>query len=189
MSESNRAARAAYQAEQRRWREAARERPARIEPASPGRESVWDYPRPPRVEPVAHEVRVEWAGRLVARTTRALRVVETASPPAYYLPPEDVRSELLVPSERTSFCEWKGVASYFTLRDGARVSPDAAWVYPEPDPEYAAIRGRFAFFAGRVDACYVGAARALPQPGDTYGGWITPELVGPFKGEPGSERW
>lgn len=176
-------------AERRFWRGVARERPARAETPGPGQESVWDYPRPPRVEPDGRLVRVEFAGVAVAETRRALRVLETASPPTFYLPAADVRTDLLEPEARETFCEWKGVALYWTLRVGGRSAPSAAWSYPEPDPAYAALRDHLAFFAGRVDACSVDGERVRPQPGGFYGGWITREIVGPFKGEPGTERW
>lgn len=170
-----------------RWRGAPR--PHRIEPAGPGQESVWDYPRPPRLERDARRVRVEFAGHTVADTTQALRVLETASPPTFYLPPADVDASRLRPLQATSHCEWKGTARYASLAVGDRVSERAAWSYPEPFETYAALRGCWAFFAGRVDACWVGGERVVPQPGGFYGGWITPEIVGPFKGEPGSEGW
>jgi uncharacterized protein (DUF427 family) len=170
-----------------RWRGAPR--PARVPEPGPGQESVWDYPRPPRVEPVAASVRVELAGVTIAETREALRVCETASPPTYYLPPADVRRELLEPASGTSHCEWKGAARYFSVRVGDRLASRAAWCYPRPFPEYAALADHLAFFAGRVDACFVGDERVTPQPGGFYGGWITRNLVGPFKGEPGSEGW
>lgn len=172
-----------------RWRALARGRPARIPPAGAGRESVWEYPRPPRIEPDARRVRVEHAGVTVADTRRALRVLETSSPPTFYLPPADVRSGLLEPSAHTTFCEWKGVARHWSLRIGDRLVENAAWSYPDPDPEYAALRDRLAFYPARVDACWVGDARVAAQPGGFYGGWITPEIVGPFKGAPGTEHW
>ncbi len=175
--------------ERRRWRRAVRKRPDRIATPGPGQESVWDYPRPPRLERVSRPVRVEFAGVLLAESDRALRVCETSSPPAYYLPPEDVRRDLLEPFEHRTLCEWKGLATYWSLRVGERVAREAAWSYPDPDPAYAALRDHFAFHAGRVDACRVGGERVTPQPGAFYGGWITPELVGPFKGEAGSEGW
>jgi uncharacterized protein (DUF427 family) len=134
-------------------------------------------------------VRVEFAGRVVADTTRALRVCETGSPPAYYIPPGDLAQECLEPADRTSFCEWKGVARYWTVVIGARRARAAAWSYPAPDAGYEAIRHHVAFYAQRMDACWVGDDRAVPQPGVYYGGWITPELVGPFKGGPGTEHW
>jgi len=173
----------------RRWRAAPRGRPAgRAEPG-PGQESVWDYPRPPRLERETRPVRVDFAGRAVAESRRALRVCETASPPTYYLPPEDVATELLVPSRRRSLCEWKGRARYYGLRVGDRTSEDAAWCYPDPLSAFEPLRDHLAFYPGRVDACFVGDMRVRPQAGDFYGGWITPDVVGPFKGEPGSEGW
>lgn len=179
----------AYRAERERWRSFARVRPAGIVPPGPGQESVWDYPRPPRVEPVSARVRVEFEGLTIADTTRALRVCETSSPPVYYVPPADVLGGHLVPSERTSFCEWKGEAAYWTARVGSRVAKDAAWSYHEPDEGYEAIRDYVAFYPRRMDACWVGDDRVTPQPGFFYGGWVTPNLVGPFKGSPGSESW
>lgn len=164
-------------------------RPEGIVAPGPGQESVWDYPRPPRLERVAPRVTVELAGVLVADSRRALRVCETSSPPAYYVPPADVRLELLTATPERACCEWKGLAHYWSLQVGNRVVPEAAWSYPDPDPPYAALRDHLAFHADRLDACHVGEARVVPQPGGYYGGWITPQLVGPFKGEPGSEAW
>ena len=175
--------------ERERWRRMIRGRPAQVPRPGPGEESVWDYPRPPRLEPVPGRVRVEFEGVVLAESDRALRVCETASPPTYYIPPEDVRTEYLEASPRTTFCEWKGVTRYWTVRVGARVSAEAAWSYPEPDADFAPLRDHLAFHAGRVDACFVGDARVTPQPGEYYGGWITPGLLGPFKGEPGTEGW
>ncbi len=172
-----------------RLRSLDRERPPLIEPPGPGQESVWAYPRPPRVEPEARPVRVAFGGVVVAESECALRVLETAGPPAYYLPPDDVRTEYLTPSERTTLCEWKGPARYWSVRVGDRTAEDAAWSYPEPWDGYEAIREYVAFNASRMDACFVGPHRVVPQPGAYYGGWITPEVVGPFKGAPGSERW
>lgn len=163
-------------------------RPPRIEPG-PGQESVWDYPRPPRVEPVAERLRVVVGGEVLADTRRGLRVLETAGAPVYYFPPEDVRTGRLVPSPHTSFCEWKGGATYVTYdHDGRRVE-NIGWLYPEPTPGYRAIAGHVAFYAGRVDEAWVGDERATPQPGHFYGGWVTSRVVGPFKGEPGSSGW
>jgi len=178
-----------HAAERARWRSFRRRRPRDVPHPGPGQESVWDYPRPPRLEPVAARVRVELAGVLLADTTRCLRVCETASPPSYYVPGDDVRQHLLEPSARTSFCEWKGAARYWSARVGERHVPDVAWSYPRPDPPFASLAGHHAFFAGRVDACYVGDDRVTPQPGGFYGGWVTPNVLGPFKGEPGTEGW
>lgn len=152
-------------------------------------ESVWDYPRPPRVEPARRPVRVEFGGRTVAESDRALRVLETSHPPVYYIPLEDVEAEVLQPSARTSYCEFKGRARYHTLRVGDRVSHDAAWSYPDPSPGFEALKDHLAFYASRVDACYVGDEHVAAQPGDFYGGWITKDVVGPFKGGPGTAGW
>ncbi len=163
--------------------------PRRIEPG-PGQESVWDYPRPPRIEPVALPVRVEHGGRVVARADRCWRILETSHPPVYYLPPESIAPETLRLNARTSFCEFKGSARYWDLVDGARiVVPDVAWSYPRPARAYAALAGHIAFYANRVDACYLGSERVAPQAGDFYGGWITSAIVGPFKGALGTGRW
>ena len=174
-----------------RWRNVLRLRPSpdEIVAPGPGQESVWDYPRPPRLEPVEKRVRVEHQGLTIVDTTAAMRVTETASPPGYYCPPADVATEYLVPVPGESFCEWKGLAEYWDLvTDGARVE-QAAWSYPNPDPAFAALQGYFAFYAGRVDACWVGEERVRPQPGGFYGGWITDSVVGPFKGKPGTQGW
>ena len=154
-----------------------------------GKESVWDYPRPPRLEPSVRRVIVMFAGVIIADTHRAVRVLETSHPPTWYIPPTDVRRDYLEPSEVRSVCEFKGTAHYWSIRVGDRVSSNAAWSYPLPTPPYASIRGYFAFYPSRVDACVVDGERALPQPGDFYGGWITSDLIGPFKGGPGSQVW
>jgi uncharacterized protein (DUF427 family) len=161
---------------------------ARVPPGA-GQESVWDYPRPPRVAPDDRTVRVVFNGVTVAESSRAIRVLETAGAPVWYLPPDDVRTDLLEPIDRRTVCEWKGDASYFDLRVGDRVARSAAWTYRRPRPGYESITDHVAFYAGRVDAAFVGAERATPQPGDFYGGWITSDVVGPFKGEPGTGGW
>jgi len=154
----------------------------------PGQESVWDYPRPPRVDPSGRLVRVELGGTEIARSSRAIRILETAGAPVWYLPPEDVRTELLRPSQRRSLCEWKGLAVYLDLDLDGHTVADAAWTYPRPSPGYEAIAGYLAFYATRV-AATVDGERVRPQPGGFYGGWITDDVVGPFKGEPGTEHW
>jgi uncharacterized protein (DUF427 family) len=166
-----------------------REKPAHIEKPGPGQESVWSYPRPPRVERVSKRVRVELGGEILADTTRALRVLETASPPVFYIPREDVHTEYLAPSRTRTICEWKGTANYWSIRVGNQVVADVAWSYEHPSRGFEAIRGYLAFYAAKVDACYVGDQRVTPQKGGFYGGWITPDVVGPFKGEPGTEGW
>jgi len=155
----------------------------------PGQESVWDYPRPPRLEPVDARIRVELGGEVIADTVRAWRVLETSHPPNYYLHPDDVDATHLERAPGGSFCEWKGTASYWTVRSGDRVEAAAAWSYAEPTVAYAAIRDHLGFYAGRMDACWVGDERAEPQPGGFYGGWITSGVVGPFKGIAGSRFW
>jgi uncharacterized protein (DUF427 family) len=162
--------------------------PPRIEPG-PGQESVWDYPRPPRVEPSERRVRVVVSEVVVADSERALRVLETASPPTYYLPPEDVRTELLIPAEGQTVCEWKGTAGYFHIQVGDRIARKAAWKYPDPKPDFSVIRDFLAFYPGRVDAAFLDEEVVQPQPGRYYGGWVTADIVGPFKGEPGTETW
>jgi len=155
----------------------------------PGQESVWDYPRPPRVEAVPERIRVVVDGLTIADSTSALRVLETAGPPVYYLPPSDVRTDLLRPSPHETFCEWKGNASYHTLDLPGRTIHNVAWSYREPLPGYEAIRDHVAFYACLVDEAWVGDERATPQPGRFYGGWVTSRIVGPFKGEPGTTGW
>ena len=153
------------------------------------RESVWDYPRPPKVERTTKRLRVEFAGELVADTQGGMRVLETSYPPVYYIPQADIRADLLSQGSRHTFCEFKGLASYWTLRVGDMVSVDAAWSYERPSPGYEAIRGHLAFYVGRMDACFVDDERVQAQPSEFYGGWVTYEIDGPFKGRPGSESW
>lgn len=153
------------------------------------KESVWGYPRPPRLERSSRLIRVEFAGMEIARTTRAWRILETSHPPVFYIPREDVLPGALRPGRGTSFCEWKGSASYFDVVSGDRVSPRAAWSYAHPVERYAAIKDAVAFYPSRVDAAFVDDERVQAQAGDFYGGWITHEILGPFKGEPGTEGW
>jgi uncharacterized protein (DUF427 family) len=163
-------------------------RPQRIEPG-PGQESVWDYPRPPIVVPSPDRVRVVHHGRVVADTTAALRVLETSQPPAYYLPRAHVDPTLLVPGEGRSVCEWKGAATYWSLMIDGVLTADVAWSYERPAAPFTAIAGHLAFYAQRVDECWVGDERVAPNPGNFYGGWITSRVVGPFKGAPGTLQW
>jgi uncharacterized protein (DUF427 family) len=155
----------------------------------PGQESVWDYPRPPKVEPVDRRIEVHFGGVALADTSAALRVLETSHPPTYYLPRADVAMEYLSPIRQTSWCEWKGGARYYDIAVGDRHASAAAWCYPSPRAGYEAIAGHIAFYCHLMDRCTVGGEEARPQPGNFYGGWITNELVGPFKGEPGSHGW
>ncbi len=163
-------------------------RPNPISPG-PGQESVWDYPRPPRLEPTTKHIRVVFNGVTVAETRRAWRVLETSHPPVYYIPPQDIRAEYLKPGAGRSFCEWKGEARYVTLEVNDRRAENIGWFYPNPTPAFAAIRDHIAFYAAPLDGCYVDSERVTPQPGGFYGGWITADIVGPFKGEPGTMGW
>ena len=152
-------------------------------------ESVWDYPRPPRIEPSSRLVQVLFNGRTVAESRESVRVLETSHPPTYYLPPEGVRREYLSLTDRTSGCEFKGTATYDSLEVDGIVSQNAAWSYHNPTPAFEGIRDYVAFYPGRVDACYVEGERVQAQEGDFYGGWITSEIRGPFKGGPGTMGW
>ncbi|MGH9284041.1 MAG: DUF427 domain-containing protein [Acidimicrobiales bacterium] len=158
-------------------------------PAGPGQESVWDYPRPPRVEPRTDQVEVVFAGETVAVTLASLRVLETSHPPVYYVPPDSIIPGCLAPSGRTSWCELKGLATYLTLTHKNQTSVDAAWTYLDPLPGYEGLAGYVGFYPARVELCVVGLEPARPQDGGFYGGWITSDIVGPFKGGPGTEGW
>ncbi len=158
-------------------------------------ESVWAYPRPPRLEQSARHLRIVHAGQLIAQSTRAWRVLETSHPPVYYIPPEDIAIQFVVASaSRSSLCEFKGFAAYWDLDarvavPGAAVVRDAAWSYPQPAAAYERLRNHLAFYASRVDECTVDGERVAAQPGDFYGGWITSHVKGPFKGAPGTLGW
>ena len=160
-----------------------------VPPGERPRESVWDYPCPPRVEPTTRRIWVVLAGVVIADTRRALRVLETSHPPVFYVPPDDVRREHLSSSSLHTWCEFKGVASYFDANVGDRLVRDAAWYYHAPSPGYEALADHVAFYPGKMDACYVDGERVQPQTGDFYGGWITSEIEGPFKGGPGTRGW
>jgi uncharacterized protein (DUF427 family) len=176
-----RAARAAWV-----WRGQAR--PPFAEVPAPGQVSVWDFPRPPRLAPDAREVVIAWDGLPVARTTGAVCVLETSHPPTWYLPLADVVAGLLQPAPGGSFCEWKGPARYWHLAHGGRRLDRVAWSYPRPLPGAEVLADRVAFYAHHLQITVAGAP-VRPQPGGFYGGWITPDLAGPFKGDPGSGGW
>ena len=158
------------------------------EPVGPGEESVWDYPRPPRLEQTSRVVRVELAGVLVAESHRAFRVLETSHPPTYYVHPYDVDLDLVEPAGGSSVCEWKGSARYWTVGTGERTVVRGAWYYPSPNSPYEALADHVAFYCAPFD-CFVDGERARPQPGGFYGGWVTNDVKGPFKGIPGSATW
>lgn len=163
-------------------------RPRRVEPG-PGQESVWDYPRPPALDPCDHHVRVEWHGVVVAESRRPVRVLETSQPPAYYVPPDDLRLDLLVPGAGRSVCEWKGAAAYWTVVVDGVASTDAAWSYPSPTDRFASIRDHIAFYPQKMDRCTVDGEVVDSNEGAFYGGWVTSKVVGPFKGGPGTMGW
>ena len=152
-------------------------------------ESVWDYPRPPRVERFHGHIQVIFNNVVIADTRRAWRVLETSHPPVYYIPPADIRMDLLADASGASFCEWKGTAGYLDVSVGGRKAERAAWRYRSPNSDFEVIRDHVAFYAELMGACLVNGETARPQPGGFYGGWITTNLRGPFKGQPGSMGW
>ena len=162
--------------------------PGKITP-SPGQESVWDYPRPPIVEDDTRRIRVIFNNTIIADTTGAKRVLETSHPPVYYLPRQDIRLAHLQDYPGSSLCEWKGHARFLSVCVGNRFAEGAAWYYPEPRPSFMCVKDHIAFYCAPMDACYVGDEKVKPQPGGFYGGWITSDVVGPFKGGPGSMGW
>lgn len=166
----------------------------RIEPG-PGQESVWDYPRPPRLEDVDRKVKVVFGGVTLAYTSRAKRVLETSHPPTYYIPPEDIEMQFLSESGRTSVCEFKGRARYYDISTEDEITGEekhataAAWSYPDPTPGFESLRGYMTFYPSKMDNCWVAGEKVEAQEGDFYGGWITPDIVGPFKGASGTWGW
>ena len=152
-------------------------------------ESVWDYPRPPRVESCATRVTVVHAGTVIANSDRCWRVLETSHPPVYYVLRDDITAGVLKPAASRSYCEFKGTASYWDLVVGDTRMRQAGWSYERPSPAYGVIAGAVAFYPGRVDECRVAGELVRPQEGDFYGGWITADIIGPFKGGPGTMGW
>jgi uncharacterized protein (DUF427 family) len=155
----------------------------------PGQESVWDYPRPPRLERFAGRITIELGGEVIASAQDGWRVLETSHPPTYYLPRTAFVAGVLREAPGNSWCEWKGQARYFDVVTADRVAPKAAWTYPNPAPGFESIATAVAVMAGQVDRCTVDGEAVIPQPGGFYGGWITSAVVGPFKGGPGSAGW
>jgi uncharacterized protein (DUF427 family) len=170
------------------WTWVGRERPSFAAVPGAGQESVWDYPRPPRFVADARAVRVALGAVELARTAGAVRLLETSHPPTFYLPRADVAMAYLQRTSARSHCEWKGAATYFDVVVGAQRLPRAAWSYERPFADAAVIAGHLAFYAHTL-ACFVAGERVRPQDGGFYGGWITAELVGPFKGAPDSDGW
>ncbi len=169
------------------WEYRGQKRPPFAQQPAAGQESVWDYPRPPLVKPCDRLVVVSARGAVLARSTATVRVMETASPPGFYIPEPDIDWTQLKKAPGRSVCEWKGVAQYWALSSDDASRP-VGWTYPDPIPAFAMLRGHVSFYPGRVD-CYVDGKRVRPQPGEFYGGWITDDVVGPFKGEPGTGHW
>ena len=170
------------------WMHRGQQRPDFALQPKQGQESVWDYPRPPSLEIDSRMIVIRHRKRIIAQTRRAYRILETASPPTFYLHPEDIDHSLLVENSHSSFCEWKGQASYFDFADGYNKLRDVAWCYPYPHSDYKAIANYISFYPSKVD-CFIDDIKVTAQSGDFYGGWITPEIVGPFKGDPGTEAW
>jgi len=166
-----------------------RRAPVTPEPVGPGQESVWDYPRPPRLERTSARLQVVLAGQVVAETTEGYRVLETSHPPTYYLPPDSFAPGSVRPVAGSSVCEWKGEAAYGDLLCGDVVARRALWWYPRPTRPFLPIAGYLAVMPGLVDACLVDGERVVPKPGGFYGGWVTSSVVGPFKGGPGTHGW
>ncbi|MGL5809985.1 MAG: DUF427 domain-containing protein [Nocardioides sp.] len=159
------------------------------DPIEPGQESVWDYPRPPRVEPSGADIEVHLGGIRIARTDRSWRVLETSHPPTYYLPRDAFLDGALRPASGETWCEWKGRAAYFDVIGGQLRAARAAWTYPEPTPAFQAIADAVAVMPAAMDHCAIDGEIVVPQPGTFYGGWITSRVAGPFKGIPGSSGW
>lgn len=160
----------------------------RIEPKA-GQESVWNYPRPPKLKRTNKHLKIILGGETIAETNRAFRVLETSHPPVYYFPLEDVRTEFMTETANSSFCEWKGRAGYYTIEVGGKRVENAAWFYREPTESFAEIKNYIAFYPSKMDACYADDELVETQEGDFYGGWITSEIVGPFKGGAGTWGW
>lgn len=170
------------------WRWRGQERPPFADVPGPGQTSVWDHPRPPSLVSDSREIVVRWGDMEVARTKGSIKLLETSHPPTFYIPLADVRKDLLRPAPGASFCEWKGPCSYWTLQDGDKQLLRVAWSYPNPLPGAESIADKIAFYAVGLQ-CTVGGMQVTPQSGGFYGGWITSDLTGPFKGGPGSSGW
>lgn len=159
------------------------------DPAGPGQESVWRYPRPAICEPTSHHLVVWFGDRVIAETRRGVRTLETSHPPTYYFPPADVDAGVLQATTRRSICEWKGQARYLDVSVGGQRAPAACWSYPSPTPAFVLLANYFAFYPGLMQACFIDGEQAQAQPGDFYGGWVSSHVAGPFKGGPGTAHW
>lgn len=152
-------------------------------------ESVWDYPRPPKLEKVNSSVEVFFAGKRIASSNHSLRILETSHPPTIYIPFEDIDQGFLIKSSRSTFCEWKGKGGYYHLISGEEKILDAAWYYPDPKPSYKELKNHLAFYPSKVESCFINGEKVKAQEGDFYGGWITEKIIGPFKGAPNTHGW
>jgi uncharacterized protein (DUF427 family) len=170
------------------WEYTGLKRPPFADAPGPGQESVWDYPRPPKLVADKRHIVVQLSGLIIADSRESFRILETAGPPTFYLPPKYVRSDLLKPFCGASVCEWKGTAKYWTLKVSAPAHQAVGWSYPTAQPPYELIAGYFSFYPGRIE-CFVDGQYVRPQPGYFYGGWVTDEIVGPWKGIAGTESW
>jgi uncharacterized protein (DUF427 family) len=170
------------------WTHRGKHRPAFAMTPAAGQESVWDYPRPPALLSDSRHITITWGDTLVLSSDRAVRVLETASPPTFYFPPDALTPGLLHPDQASSYCEWKGTAHYWQLRRGQSLLRRVAWCYPQPTPAFQAIAGWLAFYPHQLD-CRVDGERVMPQGGEYYGGWVTREIVGPWKGSPDTGAW
>jgi uncharacterized protein (DUF427 family) len=159
------------------------------EPIAEGQESVWSYPRPPLAAPSLKRLAIIHRGMTVADSEAVVRTLETSHPPSYYVPPSDVAMALLEKTDKRSFCEWKGVAVYYDVVIGEERIRDAAWTYPDPTAAFAVLKDHIAFYASAFERCLIDGKPVSPQPGGFYGGWITDDVKGPFKGVPGSRFW
>lgn len=170
------------------WTYTGKVRPPFAHAVAPGQESVWDYPRPPVIRADMRRVVVLLGSSVIADTVHALRVLETASPPTFYIPEVDIHGDWLSWGRPQSFCEWKGAASYCDVHLPARRIPEAGWRYERPNSAFGLLAAHVAFYPGKLE-CFVDGERVRPQPGRFYGGWVTDEIVGPMKGEPGTGHW
>jgi uncharacterized protein (DUF427 family) len=169
------------------WNYRGKQRPQFADPTGPGQESVWDYPRPPALVACEKLIKVKYGDRIIGRSDRCLRILETASPPTYYLPPDDIDMRQVQPTSGSSFCEWKGSAQYWSLAQ-APDKPPVGWSYPHPNPAFKAIENWLCFYPSRV-SCFIDGEIVRAQASEFYGGWITDEIIGPFKGDPGTGHW
>ena len=170
------------------WQFTGRSRPSFAIVPNDNQESVWDYPRPPACVLDSREIVVSHGDDLIAKTNRAYRILETASPPTFYLPPDDINLQMLTRSSGSSFCEWKGVATYWSLTSAGTAGLNAGWSYQSPTAAYAMIKDYLSFYPAKLQ-CTVDGEIVRPQPGGFYGGWVTDEIIGPYKGDPGTSGW